>query len=336
MTMSGWDDKNMLKEYQKDIFELLSDPSGMIAGDEHCFSKHGATTAGVARQRYAKNGKIFNCQVGVTLAYASVKGAGLVDFELFMPEKWFSPEFENKRKKCRVPVDLEFQTEAELVVGMINRLCLSGHFQGKYVGLGVEFSRDRAALEDLPKGLIYFAEVNPDHRVYVANPKGVTYRSYEKDHAEIVQNFPSIAVKAIADDETFPWNDTDFNVRNGGTFLAQDKCLRVIDSHDSMNGKEVWLYLWRYKNGKVKYALCNDSPLATLDDIRVPALARWSIEQCFVECDDKLGIGHYEFRTWHGWRRHFLLTLIAHLFTLKLRRQQISNAADGASRLRRN
>jgi capsule polysaccharide modification protein KpsS len=57
---------------------------------------------------------------------------------------------------------------------------------------------------------------------------------------------------------------------------------------------------------------------ATLEDIRTPALMRWSIEQCFRECKDYLGMDNYELRSWHGWRRHMLLTFNAHLFVNKL------------------
>jgi hypothetical protein len=46
---------------------------------------------------------------------------------------------------------------------------------------------------------------------------------------------------------------------------------------------------------------------------------RWSIEQCFNECKDYLGMDHYESRSWDGWHRHMLLCFIAHLFVTKLR-----------------
>jgi hypothetical protein len=48
---------------------------------------------------------------------------------------------------------------------------------------------------------------------------------------------------------------------------------------------------------------------------------RWSIEQCFKECKSFLGMDQYETRSWIGWRRQILLTLISHLFLLKLRLQ---------------
>jgi hypothetical protein len=32
-------------------------------------------------------------------------------------------------------------------------------------------------------------------------------------------------------------------------------------------------------------------------------------------------VDHYEVRTWQGWHRHILLTLISHLFVVKMRKQ---------------
>jgi SRSO17 transposase len=54
------------------------------------------------------------------------------------------------------------------------------------------------------------------------------------------------------------------------------------------------------------------------NDIRKPALMRWSIEQNFKVMKTNLGLDHYETRTWVGWRRQILLSLIAHLTVMKV------------------
>jgi hypothetical protein len=104
-----------------------------------------------------------------------------------------------------------------------------------------------------------------------------------------------------------------------GPVITNDKFLRVVEVRDKKPGKNVWLYIRKLADGKIKYALCNESVDATAEDIRRPALMRWAIEQCFKECKDYLGMDHYESRSWHGWRRHMLLCTIAHLFVIKLR-----------------
>src|SRR5665648_801543 len=46
---------------------------------------------------------------------------------------------------------------------------------------------------------------------------------------------------------------------------------------------------------------------------------RWPIEQCFNEAKDKLGMDHYEFRSWTAWHRHMFLVFIASAFLLDIR-----------------
>jgi hypothetical protein len=104
-----------------------------------------------------------------------------------------------------------------------------------------------------------------------------------------------------------------------GPVIAEDKCLRVVEVRGGLPGKYVWLYARKMDDGAIKYALCNARSDASKNEVRKPALMRWSIEQCFTECKDYLGMDHYESRSWDGWRRHILLTLLAHLFIIKLR-----------------
>ena len=104
-----------------------------------------------------------------------------------------------------------------------------------------------------------------------------------------------------------------------GPVIAEDKCIRVVDARGGLPGKDVWLYARKLEDGAVKYALCNAPADASKNDVRKPALMRWSIEQCFKECKGYLGMDHYESRSWDAWRRHVLLALVAHLFIIKLR-----------------
>jgi hypothetical protein len=126
-------------------------------------------------------------------------------------------------------------------------------------------------------------------------------------------------VKDIAEDEGLPWNDVVLDIGAKGPIITKDKYLPVTEVRKGEPGRDVWLYVRQLSDGSMKYALCNESPDATTEDLRRPALMRWSIEQCFLECKEYLGMDHYESRSWTGWRRHMLLCLIAHLFVIKLR-----------------
>jgi hypothetical protein len=116
-----------------------------------------------------------------------------------------------------------------------------------------------------------------------------------------------------------PWERVVLGIGAKGPVFAWDKCLRVVEVRDGLPGEDVWLYARKLDDGTIKYALCNAAADASIKEIRKPALMRWSIEQCFRECKDYLGMDHYETRSWDAWHRHMLLTMMAHLFITKLR-----------------
>ena len=94
-----------------------------------------------------------------------------------------------------------------------------------------------------------------------------------------------------------PWERVVLGVGAKGPVIAEDKCIRVVEVRDELPGKDVWLYARKLEGGTIKYALCNAPADASKTEIRKPALMRWSIEQCFKECKDYLGMAHYESRS---------------------------------------
>lgn len=64
---------------------------------------------GVARQYSGPLGKVGNCQIGVSLHYATNQGGMPLDFELYLPEAWINaPE---RCRKAGVPQNTAFQTK---------------------------------------------------------------------------------------------------------------------------------------------------------------------------------------------------------------------------------
>ena len=323
LTNSKWDDEGMLRQYQVELAKLIDDEDGMITGDGCDFPKDGDMSAGVSRQYCGASGKVDNCQASVMVGFAGKHGHGIVDFRLFMPEKWLASDFAKKRKKCRVPEDLQFMTKNKMLSEMINAMHQSGQFHGKYVGVDSAFGHDHDFLDSLPKALVYFADVHSNHEVFVGRPEMALppYQGRGRRPTRMAPSFPPRKAKDVIDDESSPWNDVVLGNGSKGPVVAQDKYLRVVESRDSKPGKDVWLYARKLSDGTIKYAVCNAPMDALIEDVRKLALMRWSIEQSFRECKENLGMDHYELRTFNGWRRHVLMVLIAHLFTNKLRNQ---------------
>lgn len=58
------------------------------------------------------------------------------------------------------------------------------------------------------------------------------------------------------------------------------------------------------------------------------AFGRWSIESCFREGKEELGLDHYEVRGWRCVHRHFYITQLSHLFCARVR-QEYDDASNG-------
>ena len=128
-----WDEEKMYGKYRSLAGNDLADPNGVLIFDEIGFPKKGQESVGVARQYSGNVGKVDNCQVGVFAAYASPHGYALVGARLFMPEKWFDEEHEERRKKCKVPKELEFKTKPQIAAEILDELTGCEELPFKYV-----------------------------------------------------------------------------------------------------------------------------------------------------------------------------------------------------------
>jgi hypothetical protein len=82
--------------------------------------------------------------------------------------------------------------------------------------------------------------------------------------------------------------------------------------------------------GEVKYFLSNRVPgernpvtgrCVTLHGLLRVAFGRCSIESCFREGKEELGLDHYEVRGWRCVHRHFYVTQLSHLFCARVRQE---------------
>jgi len=83
-----------------------------------------------------------------------------------------------------------------------------------------------------------------------------------------------------------------------------------------MVAPEVWL-LWQRDLGatpETKYYFVHLPATASLKALVQLTRQRWAIEQQYAELKDELGLDHFEGRSFHGWRRHVVLTAIAYAF----------------------
>ena len=94
--------------------------------------------------------------------------------------------------------------------------------------------------------------------------------------------------------------------------------------------------------GEVKYFLSNRVPgernpltvqCITLRWLLRVAFGHWSIESCFREGKEELGLDHYELRGWRCLHRHFYVTHLSHLFCARQRQEYNDVAGDQVDRI---
>ena len=322
-----WDHEGMLVEYQGALGRLISaedELQGMWNIDSSEIRKKGKESVGVARQYCGSLGKVENCQSGVYLGYASDRGYGLVSSRLYMPQVWFSDEYGERRKKCRVPQELEFATKVQIGLELIKKAEGAKCFSARWVGCDATFGSSYEFLDAIGKGFYYFANVKSDQQVWLERPEvGVPEWSGKGPRPTgervLKKDDRPITVAEIAGSAWLKWELVKLSEGAKGPIVTEVACIRVIESRAGLPGKECWLFMRKYPNGQIKYAMSNapaDTPFNTLTRV---STMRWSLEQCFQEAKSELGMDHYEHRSWPGWNRHMLYVFLAQLFLLKLR-----------------
>jgi SRSO17 transposase len=121
MTNSPWSAGDVYNQVQAEIAatpELRT--GGMLLLDESADAKAGPKTAGAARQRNGRLGKVDLCQVGVFLSFVKDNTWTWVDGELFLPEHWFEANLADERKRLGIPSERTFKTKVQLGWEMTN------------------------------------------------------------------------------------------------------------------------------------------------------------------------------------------------------------------------
>ena len=125
LTCSPWDHLELQREVQAIFAEELVPttsqwPLGTVGVvDESAFVKSGTQSCGVKRQWCGRLGKKENCQVGVFLVGVTPAGSALLDHQLYLPSEWASDQ--RRRRKTRVPREIQFQTKPEIAANLITR-----------------------------------------------------------------------------------------------------------------------------------------------------------------------------------------------------------------------
>jgi SRSO17 transposase len=288
----------------------------------------------VKRQYCGQLGKRANCQAGVFAGYTSSKGYTLLDTRLYLPELWFSEAYAVRRKKCRIPEQVHFQTKNELAWEMLEAITGEGTLRFRWVTGDEAFGCDTWLLDQIARlRCWYFMEVPINTQVWMHRPETAippwSGRGCKPKVPRLLQGEPppdrvdTIAQSLMTD----CWSRHTIKEGTKGPIVADFAAFRVNNVRKALPGSEVWLILRRdVVTREVKFYLSNapaETELTTL--VRISGM-RWPIETCFEDSKQMLGMGDYEVRSWIGWNHHMTLCMLAHHFLVRLQREFKKNS----------
>lgn len=323
---SAWDHKAMLDELNRQVASEIGSPDGILILDPSSFPKKGRESVAVARQWSGRLGKVDNCQVGVFLGYASGLGHTLVDERLYIPKEWAKDKA--RREKCHVPKRVSFKTSHELGLEMLEER--RGRLPHGWVIGDDEFGQPawfRARLRQMRERYILEIPSNISiataENLRLAEEEGRPWRSCFMTATRWKNRVPKGAWIRVP-------------IREGikGPLVVWAARVRVRTKRGRtdrrLSDAEEWLLVTRTE-GKIpeyRYYLSDadvDIPIERM--VRV-ANARFWIEDCFERAKGRLGMDHYEVRSWQGWHHHMALSMLGLWFlVLEQRRLDVQTPA---------
>jgi len=274
------------------------------------------------------------------LGYASAAGYTLLDRRLYLPERWFTPAYQERWHACGIPEGTGFQTEPRLAAEMVGQLVTRGTLRFRWVTCDEKYGRATAFL-DAVDGLErwYLAEVPHDTRVWWQRPatagppaKG---RGRRPTRRRLVPGaLEPLRVEALAQElPRRAWRRRTIQEGATGPIVAEFACLRAVAVREGLPGPAVWVVFRRTLDPtpELKVYVSNaPTHLSKRVLVRISGL-RWPVETALEECKGELGMDHDETRSWRGWHHHLTLTLLAHHFLARLRlRLKKKPSVDGA------
>lgn len=305
-----WSADEVRDDLRSYVVEHLGDPEAVLVIDETGFLKKGTKSVGVARQYSGTAGRIENCQVGVFLTYASVRGRTFLDRELYLPEVWASDAA--RRSVAGVPEEVGFATKPQLARRMIAHALAAGVACAWVTGDSV-YGNDgklRQWLEELHQP--YVLGVTAQYRLFTERG-----RKWAK---EVFEQLPARS-----------WHRLSCGAGSKGERLYDWARVRArtIDRQ-----RRRWLVARRSLTDPtaISYYIASagrETPLAELARV---AGARWAVEESFETAKGEVGLDHYEVRSWAGWYRHVTLAMLAHAYLSVVR----AVAADAEAQKKRS
>ncbi len=325
---SPWDPVAVVRAVAERVVPAIDVQAWVL--DDTGFPKDGKQSPGVKRQYSGTLGKIGNCQIGVSVHAVGAKGTVPLGWALYLPKDWC--EDPERRRRAKIPVEVEFQTKPELGVELIERA--ADWKIGAAPVLGDAAYGDKTELRARldAAGREYVLAVSPDTTVFEPDtvfevPQARQSGKGRQKTRPRPDRKPEAIGALIAGLDGGQFQSVTFRDGPDGEPMTSRFCfLRVRAGNEWENAKTVpreeWL-IAEWLDGHEQptdYWLANLPVDITPEQLARLARLRWKIELDYKQLKGELGLDHYEGRSWLGWYHHTALVTAAHGF-MTLERQ---------------
>ena len=329
LTESNWDSQPVMKQVAQEADQMLGgSQESCLLLDESSFAKKGKYSVGVARQWCGRHGKVDNCQVGVFAVLGRGHQATLIDFRLYLPERWTSDQ--ERCDKANIPEECRaFKTKSEQAIEMVkNQREIGVRFS--WVGADGGYGKEPAFLrgiEDLNETFV--VDIHKDQTIYLEDPKPtIPPRKSNRGRkpACYKTDIKGMRVdKWVKQQPETDWRHYTLRDSTKGELKVQVLHQRVWLWDNRESKARYWHLIVRKEPNSpetLKYTLSN-AP----EDIDVHQLARMQgqrfwVERAFQDGKSEAGMADYQARKWSSWHHHMTLVSMAMLFMTEEREIQ--------------
>jgi len=335
---SDWSDDALLGAVAEQVLPVLAGDAGRSCFwiiDDTGFRKYGQHSVGVARQYCGQFGKTENCQVAVSLSFATLEGSLPLSYQLYLPEQWTTDR--QRRKRAGVPREIRFAKKSEIAWQQIEA-ALAAEVPRGVVLMDAAYGNDSALRDRLTAhGLRYAVGIGTATKVWWGDhqPGSPAARQRGRARKRVVRDEAHQPIGIIELAHALPagsWRTISWREGTNATLRSRFARVRVCAAHDDLARDEEWLLIeWPVGESKpTKYFLSTLGEHTSFEELVDVVKMRWRVERDYLELKQELGLGHYEGRNWRGFHHHASLCIAAYGFLML---ERLAGVKKNAARL---
>lgn len=329
LSKGKWSAEEALAIYRDLLRQQCDDDGSAFVIDDTGLPKKGEHSVGVTHQYCGALGKRANCQVAVSLHYATSAGHHPLSMRLYLPESWTSDEA--RLKAAWVPEEHRvYKTKHEIALELLDQAIVEGH-QARFVVADAGYGNSAKFRRELEKrALTYAVGVQGESVAFTEAPRWLYpgdpgLKPNQKNPRLHPDNDPPQALSEIA--KTLRLKKCSWRRGTKERLSGEFACVRVWPAKEWRSGacadeRPVWLIVER-RGRELRYALCNAPAGSSLVSLVRLLKRRWPVEQGYQQLKEELGLDHFEGRSWVGLHHHMCMTILAFGF-LELERQRVT------------